>query len=52
VDVKDAEKWKKTYVKTGLSDGVNIEVLGGISDTTTVKGAKIIAEEEKKPGME
>lgn len=39
VEVKDGEGWKKTYVKTGLSDGVNIELLGGIGDTTQVKGA-------------
>ena len=49
VEVKDAQDWKKTYVKTGLSDGVNIEVLGGISDTTSLKGA-MKTEEEMKPG--
>lgn len=38
VQVKDGAGWKRTYVSTGLSDGVNIEVLGGITDTTTLKG--------------
>ena len=46
VQVKDGKGWKKTYIRTGLSDGVNIEVLGGISDTTALKGAMIVAEEE------
>ncbi|MFT3885157.1 MAG: efflux RND transporter periplasmic adaptor subunit [Flavobacteriales bacterium] len=45
VDVKDGRTWKRTYVKTGLSDGVNIEVLGGLSDTTNVKGALKVKEE-------
>ncbi len=48
VDVRNGKAWKKTYVKTGLSDGVNIEVLGGISDTTTLKGAMKVAEEEHR----
>jgi HlyD family secretion protein len=48
VEVKDGQSWKKTYVKTGLSDGVNIQVLGGISDTTSLKGA-VKMEEEMKP---
>ncbi len=47
VDLKDGKGWKKTYVKTGLSDGVNIEVLGGIGDTTSLKGALKLADEDK-----
>lgn len=43
VQVKDGTAWKKTYVKTGLSDGVNIELLGGISDTTSLKGNMKVA---------
>ncbi len=50
VDVKNGNGWKKTYVKTGLSDGVNIEVLGGIGDTTSLKGAKKMAEMEEHHG--
>ena len=51
VEVRNGPGWKKTYVKTGLSDGVNIEVLGGITDTTTVKGARIM-EQIPGPGMD
>jgi HlyD family secretion protein len=39
VEVRKGTGYDRTYVKTGLSDGVNIEVLGGISDTTSLKGA-------------
>ncbi len=47
VEVKDKKEWNKTYVKTGLSDGVNIELLGGISDTTSLKGALKVEEPKK-----
>ncbi|MBL7945430.1 MAG: efflux RND transporter periplasmic adaptor subunit, partial [Flavobacteriales bacterium] len=40
VDVKEGEGWKKTYIKTGLSDGLDIEVLEGITMDTEVKGLK------------
>lgn len=40
------DAWKKTYVKTGLSDGINLEVLNGIDASTELKGAK---KEEEKP---
>ena len=40
VQVKDGEGWKKTHIKTGLSDGLNLEVLGGIDASTELKGAK------------
>ena len=53
VEVMNGKDWKKTYVKTGLSDGVNIEVLGGIADSTSLKGAKIMEEPEAHgPGGE
>lgn len=39
VEVRNKTGWDRTYVKTGLSDGVNIELLGGIADSTTLKGA-------------
>jgi HlyD family secretion protein len=32
--------WKKTWIKTGLSDGINLEVINGIDATTELKGAK------------
>jgi len=41
VQVKDGEGWKKTYIRTGLSDGINLEVLEGVSPETELKGAKV-----------
>lgn len=35
-------QWEKVQVRTGLSDGVRIEVLGGIADTAALKGALIV----------
>lgn len=52
VQVKNGTTWKKTYVKTGLSDGVNIEVLGGIGDTTSLKGNLKVDLEETAPPMD
>lgn len=49
VQVKNGKDWKKVHVKTGLSDGVNIEVLSGISDTTSLKG-NLKVEGTDKPG--
>lgn len=43
---KGDEAWKRTFVKTGLSDGINLEILGGVDASTELKGAK--KEEEKK----
>ena len=40
VDVKNGEGWKKTHIKTGLSDGMNLEVLEGVDAATELKGAK------------
>ncbi|HRH38044.1 MAG TPA: efflux RND transporter periplasmic adaptor subunit [Flavobacteriales bacterium] len=43
VQVKQAGEaitWKRTYVKTGLSDGINLEVLSGVDANTELKGAK------------
>ncbi len=41
VQVRNGEEWKKTYIRTGLSDGINLEVLEGVSPETELKGAKI-----------
>jgi HlyD family secretion protein len=38
--------WKRTHIKTGLSDGINLEILGGVDASTELKGAK--KEEEKE----
>lgn len=40
VEVKNGEGWKKTHIKTGLSDGINLEVLEGVDATIELKGAK------------
>ncbi|MBP6311647.1 MAG: efflux RND transporter periplasmic adaptor subunit [Flavobacteriales bacterium] len=48
VEVKAGEEWKRTYVKTGLSDGIHIEVLDGVSDSSELKGAVIMEEEEEE----
>jgi HlyD family secretion protein len=32
--------WKKTHIRTGLSDGINLEVLEGLDTTAVLKGAK------------
>lgn len=44
VNVKDGEGWKKTWIRTGLSDGINIEVKEGVDADTELKGVKKVAE--------
>ncbi len=46
---KGDEAWTRTLIKTGLSDGINLEVLDGIVATTELKGAK---KEDKKEEVE
>ena len=41
--------WEKTYIRTGLSDGINLQVLEGIDATTELKGGK---KEAIGPGAE
>ena len=49
VYLKDAEdNFNKTPVTTGLSDGINIEIRGGLSEGDIVRGSRIIKEAEKK----
>jgi HlyD family secretion protein len=43
VQVKDGEGWKKTFIRTGLSDGINIEVREGVDANTELKGVKKVA---------
>ena len=38
-DVKH-QKWEKQYVKTGLADGINMEISGKISKETIIRGRK------------
>lgn len=40
VEVKNGEGWKRTWIKTGLSDGINLEIVAGVDSTTELKGAK------------
>ncbi|MBR4809000.1 MAG: efflux RND transporter periplasmic adaptor subunit [Bacteroidales bacterium] len=50
VYLKGAEGgFEKTPVKTGLSDGLNIQILEGLSEGDIVRGSRII-KETKKPG--
>jgi len=45
VKVKNGEEWDKIYVETGLSDGIHIEVLDGITESSELKGALKIEKE-------
>jgi HlyD family secretion protein len=40
------EKYQRTAVETGLSDGVNIEIKKGLDDNDRVRGPQIITDEE------
>lgn len=40
------QKFRKTYVKTGISDGINIEIISGISKTDRIKG--LLVDPKKK----
>ena len=46
VDGKD-KTYDRTYVETGLSDGVNIEIKKGITAKDKVRGPEIITDEDK-----
>ena len=51
LETKTSQVFKKTYIKTGLSDGINIEVLSGVDKTSKIKGTKkeeVVAEEAPK----
>jgi HlyD family secretion protein len=52
VETATPQKFEKRLVKTGISDGMNIEITEGLSKTDKVKGEKIdpkkVKEEEKK----
>ncbi len=40
VETSTAQNFKKTFVKTGLSDGINIEILSGLDKRAKIKGSK------------
>ena len=42
------KSYDRTYVETGLSDGVNIEIKKGITAKDKVRGPEIITDEETK----
>ena len=52
VETATPQTFEKRMVKTGISDGINIEVIKGLAKTDKVKGEKIdpkkVKEEEKK----
>ena len=52
VETVTPQMFEKRMVKTGISDGINIEVVKGLVKTDKVKGEKIdpkkVKEEEKK----
>ncbi|MBK7618197.1 MAG: efflux RND transporter periplasmic adaptor subunit [Flavobacteriales bacterium] len=47
VHVKNGEGWKKTWIKTGLSDGMNLEILEGVTAETELRGAKKVEKEHE-----
>ena len=51
VDVRTEgpEQWKRTYIRTGLSDGIDIAVLDGITLDSELKGAVKLDEKKKGP---
>lgn len=48
----DSQKFEKRFVKVGLSDGINIEILNGLTDKDRIKGDKIDPKELKKKAKE
>jgi len=48
----DSQKFDKRYIKVGLSDGINIEVLSGLNSIEKIKGEKIDPKELKKKAAE
>ena len=46
-DGKD-KNYNRTYVETGLSDGVNIEIKKGITDKDKVRGPEIVTDDNEK----
>jgi HlyD family secretion protein len=49
---KDSQVFEKRFVKVGLSDGINIEVLEGLKMDDKIKAEKIDPKEEKKKAAE
>jgi len=49
---KDSQVFEKRFIKVGLSDGINIEVLEGLKMEDKIKAEKIDPKEEKKKAAE
>lgn len=45
---KESQKFERKLIKTGISDGINIEVLEGADEKTRIKGAEKKKEEAPK----
>ena len=44
----EPQVFEKRYIETGLSDGINIEVLSGISMEDKLKGAEVEVNKEQE----
>lgn len=47
----ERQVYERRIIKTGLSDGVNIEVLEGLTLEDKIKGNEIVEKKDKPPGM-
>jgi len=45
---RDAQTFEKRFIKTGLSDGINIEILGGLNKNEQVKLPQLTVVDEEK----
>lgn len=50
IETDEPQVFEKKIIKTGLSDGVNIEVLEGLTLEDKIKGNEKLEKEEKPPG--
>jgi HlyD family secretion protein len=48
---KEPFKFEKRVVQTGISDGIQIEILKGLEMKDKIKVAQVIGEVAKKPDM-
>ena len=49
VEIKNGENWEKKNVRLGASDGVNVEILGGLKEGDEVKIYNTDLKSEKEP---
>jgi HlyD family secretion protein len=48
VETATPQVFEKRYVKTGISDGINIEVISGLTKDDKVKGEKVDPKKQKE----